>query len=675
MNRKHIQKTVFTWLNCIVLTVAGGLSSCDFLSIEDYINDDLALDSIFSSVRYVEAHMWGAATGFHDEGALFGNGMYTPGPLATDEGFSLFSTSEFQGMGYVMGAYNASNLGRFDNWSLWYRIIRQCSTILARMDEAHDMTIDDRFRIMGNTRFIRAYAYYNLLMNFGPVVLLGDEILPNNEELVFYNRPRDLYDDCVEYICTELEEAARYLDKRVNSIVEFGRPTKGAAYGLIARLRLQHASELYNGGKAARTYFGSWTRKTDGKHYIQQKEDPRRWAVAAAAAKRLIDMKDDVGIKMYSLHYVDKDNSTPSLSPNTGDPDYLNPFPYGAGEIDPYHSYLDMFNGESVMSVNPEFIWARTSSQLLAYTRHSFPGINGGDNGMCVTQKIVDAYEMADGHPINNPSGEYPYNESGFTNEMKELYNGYRLNAGVYNMYVNREARFYASIGFSECFWDMGSTSDASQKNLTITYYSDSPNGRDGARTPANYPITGYVIRKFVHPIDAWAGTANRRINKPYAMIRYAEILLAYAEALNHLGTESYTITVDDVPQIFSRDGEEIKQAFNQVRYRAGLPGLTDADLTDADKVMEKIKRERMVEFLFENHRYFDVRRWGDYEASENEPIRGMNTAATKEAYYQRVMPTSSRISDRVVDRKLIFLPIPKEEVKRLPSFDQNPGW
>ncbi|MDR2038940.1 MAG: RagB/SusD family nutrient uptake outer membrane protein, partial [Bacteroidales bacterium] len=155
----------------------------------------------------------------------------------------------------------------------------------------------------------------------------------------------------------------------------------------------------------------------------------------------------------------------------------------------------------------------------------------------------------------------------------------------------------------------------------------------------------------------------------------YAEILLSYAEALNQLGSESFTIDVDGESQTFSRDINEIKWAYNQVRYRAGLPGLTDADLADANEVLKKIKRERMVEFLFENRRYFDVRRWGDYEASEGETIIGMNTAAGKDAYYQRVVPGSSRIARRIVDRKMIFVPIPKIEMKRLPSFDQNPGW
>ena len=649
--------------------------SCNYLNIDDYTDNDLPFDSIFTQKRYIEAYMWGATNYFPDEGAIFVN-SYTPGPLATDESFCLYPTNNYQGMAYILGEINKTYLGSFDKWQQWYQVIRQCNTILNRMDECGDWTISERVRITAQTRFIRAYAYYLLLMNHGPVVLLGDEVVKNNETLEYYNRPRDLYDDCIEYICAEMEASSINLPARVQSIVEFGRPTKGAALALVARLRLQHASDLYNGGRSARIYFGTWTRKTDGKHYIQQTYDPKRWAIAAAAAKRVIDLTDDIGVKMYELHTVPQNPLTPPLPQNTDDPDYLKPWKEGGADgIDPYHSYIDMFNGESVMSANKEFIWARNSGSTTDLSRYSFPGANGGYNGNCITQKIVDAYEMVDGRPITDYSPEYPYSETGFTTEMKMLYSDYRLNANVYNMYVNREARFYASVAFSECFWEMASTSDESQKNLTVTYYSDSPNGRDGAAYSDRYPITGYVLRKYVHPVDAWGGTAARRIDKPYAMIRYAEILLAYAEALNQLGTQSFDLDVDGVSTRFYRNTDEIKQAFNQVRYRAGLPGLTDAELADAELVMNKIKRERMVEFLHENQRYFDVRRWGDYEASEGETITGMNTAATKESYYQRVIPASSRITQRIFDRKMIFLPIPEQEMKRLPSFDQNPGW
>lgn len=83
-----------------------------------------------------------------------------------------------------------------------------------------------------------------------------------------------------------------------------------------------------------------------------------------------------------------------------------------------------------------------------------------------------------------------------------------------------------------------------------------------------------------------------------------------------------------------------------------------------------------MVELLWENRRYYDVRRWGIYEETEREPMRGMNPdGATKDAYYQRVIPGTSSFMTRVVDKKAVFVPIPRAEMRRLPSLDQNPGY
>lgn len=124
--------------------------------------------------------------------------------------------------------------------------------------------------------------------------------------------------------------------------------------------------------------------------------------------------------------------------------------------------------------------------------------------------------------------------------------------------------------------------------------------------------------------MDAWTGTGARHIQKAYPIIRYAEILLSYAEALNNL-TGPHTVELDGQPYTMSRDKAEIKKAFNQVRYRAGLPGLTANQLNSTPEVQKQIERERMVEFLWENRRFYDVRRWGIYEETEQEPIRGMN--------------------------------------------------
>lgn len=175
--------------------------------------------------------------------------------------------------------------------------------------------------------------------------------------------------------------------------------------------------------------------------------------------------------------------------------------------------------------------------------------------------------------------------------------------------------------------------------------------------------------------MDAWSGTGARRMKKSYAIIRYAEILLSYAEALNNL-KGSHTVELGGRSYTVSRDQEAIKNAFNQVRYRAGLPGLNTAKTGNAQTVQKEIERERMVEFLWENRRYYDVRRWGIYEETEREPIRGMNPdGATKETYYNRVIPGTSSFLKRVVHRKLVWVPIPREELRRLPSLDQNPGY
>ena len=669
-SRKKRLMRYFSMLSVSIVLVLSQFSCSDFLSVDGYFSDEIKLDTVFAQSRYIEAYMWGAAANFPDEGNIL-QSSHTPGPLATDEGFtSFFTIHNYNGIRYVLGEITASSMQSLNTWGNLYQIIRKCNTILKRIDEAPDMTTRMRSEILGITRFLRAYAYYNILIDYGPPILLGDEIIASNEQMEYYDRPRSTYDEAVEYICSELETAAEFLPVTL-PLMEFGRPTKGAAYGLVARVRLIHASPLYNGGSAARQAFGNWKRSVDGVNYISQEYDENRWALAAAAAKRVMELEGSGG-PLYKLHTIDADNDTPLLPEGvTSDPDYYKTWPEGAAGIDHYKSYSDMFTGESVIPTNPEYVWGRRSSAIRENTQMSFPQKLDGWNGMSVTQKVVDTYSMRDGRPINNSSENYPYSETGMTNAIR-TFSGYRLNSGVSNMYVNREMRFYASVGFSECFWPMSSSTSSGYYNQTITYYYDSPNGKGGVSAPQDCPITGYVIKKYIHSNDAWGGTNARRMDKAFPIIRYAEILMSYAEALNNL-TTSHTVEIGGEKQTFSRDMTEIKGAFNLVRYRAGLPGLNGSE--DVQTVQEMIERERMVEFLFENRRYYDVRRWGIYEEVESEPIKGMNIEGPKEVFYTKVVPNTSRIGARIVNRRLLLMPIPLNEVRILPSLDQNPGW
>lgn len=654
---KHLIIVAFIALYC-------SMSSCNYLNVDDYFMDTLGYDSIFQNKLNLQQYLWGTAAFFYDEGAIWGS-TYTPGVVGSDEAFTMWDHDEYPGTQFVLGNINPDNLMSMNVWPQMYKIIRKTNLIFQRIDECKDLTTLEEREILGYAHFMRAYAYYHILMNFGPVVLIGDETLETNEKPEYYNRERATYDESVDYICDELELAAKYIPLTV-SMGQFGRPTRGAAYGLIARLRLQQASPLFNGGAAAKTHFASWKRTVDGVDYVSQQYDEKKWAVAAAAAKRVIDMG------VYELYTVKRDSTTMPLPKNVPSGD----FPNGAGNIDPFKSYSDMFTGEALSQKNTEFVWGRISSNVRNYTRHAFPIDNlGGWNGMAIPQKIVDAYYMVDGRDINNSSEEYPYSEIGFSSE-KQSFSGYQLNNGVYNMYMNREMRFYASIGFSECFWPCLSTSESGRRNQTITYFKGGNSGKDRTNSDIrNYPITGYVIKKFIHKDDAWAGNDAETLEKPFPIIRYAEILLSYVEALNNL-TGGHTITdAEGNSQTFTRDVNEMAKYFNMIRYRAGLPGLTSTELSSPDQMFDLIVRERMIEFLHENRRFYDVRRWGIYEEVDKEPIVGMDTESRKDGYYERTVVNHPIARNRKVERKMVWLPISRQEIRKVPKMDQNPGW
>lgn len=115
--------------------------------------------------------------------------------------------------------------------------------------------------------------------------------------------------------------------------------------------------------------------------------------------------------------------------------------------------------------------------------------------------------------------------------------------------------------------------------------------------------------------------------------------------------------------------------AFNQIRYRAGLPGLRPQDYVTEESMDKQIVTERLVEFLAEGRRFYDIRRWGIYEEEENKPIEGMNITGDQYDFYQRSVVTHADYRNRVVDRKTVFLPIPRDEMRKASKLDQNPGW
>lgn len=666
----NLRKLIWVALAIVVLVT----TSCEkFLDVDGYFDDTLKYDSIFVSRLNLERYLWGAAGELPDESAIFGNDVI-PGETGTDEIFTLMTEGLFHGKALTLGLVSPSDLRGMNTWNPSYKVIRKCNVIMSRIDECKDLSSLQRAEMLGYAHFLRGYAYWLILQVHGPAVILGDEVMDNNQEASYYERGRATYDETVDYICNELEEAAKYIPNEV-PVVNFGRPNRGAAYALIARIRLQAASPAYNGGAAARRYFGTWTRKSDGVPYVSQEYDENKWALAAAACKRVMDMKK------YELHTMpritesgDVTELTEPLPDNVSD---LN-FPLGAGDIDPFKSICNMFNGTTYPVQNKELIWGKKSGSIRDFTQQSFPIYMGGYNGMCIPQKAIDQFRMKNGKTIEQAKADGEYSETGVS-RVQSVFSGYRLLRGTNNMYVNREWRFYACVGFNGCYWPGTSCSNKNFSQQTVYYYNGANAGSDKAvHEPRNRCITGYVLKKYIHPEDNWYnGDGSARTDKTFAIIRYAEILLSYAEAVNHL-TGSHTVTLPSGETYTLSRGanlEEARAAMNQVRFRAGQPAVSDEEAATEESFDAQIRHERYVEFFCEGRRYHDVRRWGILEEVESEPMTGMNVEADAANYYVRTVVNHSDYRNRVCDKKMVFIPLERNEVRKSRSLDQNPGW
>ncbi|MBY5958754.1 RagB/SusD family nutrient uptake outer membrane protein [Membranicola marinus] len=647
-----------------ILTLSFGLIllfnfSCNYLNVDPYFLDTFSIDTVFARKHFVEGYLWNTASYIMPEAGSHTSTDVYPYFTGSDDAFWTYKRGTFPQNFFSANELDASS-GEFKHWNHFYIGIRKANTIMARLDEVQDATAIEKREILGLALFLRGYFYLKLVEQYGPVVITPDQPQSYDLSLDELALPRSTYDECVEYIVDDFMEAAKILPERQIDAY-WMRPTKGAALALASRLRLYAASPLFNGNSQ---FYSNWTTQ-EGDHFISQTEDNQKWAQAAVAALRVIELGET---GLYSLHTKPWKTNSPVLAPNVPTAD----FPNGAGGIDVYHSYSDMFNSETLMYKNPECIWGDNSESAALHriVQGTHPLFVYGWNGLNAPQKLIDAYYMRDGSTIDQPKlPEYQYSETGYT-EHEENFSNYTLAAGTFNMYANREYRFYATIMFSGAkFYGLSTSGGSAYNNFLVNYAADGNAGSIVGSDPDDRLVTGYTFRKYTHPDDNFFfGSVS---DKSFARIRYAEILLNYVEALNEL-TGSYTIDGYTV----ARDPELIKKYFNMVRYRAGLPGLSDAEVSDPELLREIIRRERYIEFALEGRRYHDQRRLKKLE-EDYEPFEGMNVRAVRaqpDQFFTRVRVNDSNVR-RNYDRRLYFFPIPTSDLDKNPNLIQNPGW
>lgn len=308
---------------------------------------------------------------------------------------------------------------------------------------------------------------------------------------------------------------------------------------------------------------------------------------------------------------------------------------------DLYPDYEAYFINQSDLSTNPRD--KETIFEIKPYRAHEFsyllfhmlaiPSISGGKAGCSPSQELVDSYDMANGEPAI-----LGYSDAEHLKPIINVTSGY----DEVNPYVNRDPRFYATVWYNNASYGI--------VNGKPHYIQSYLGGADGISNVMQRSGNGYYLRKFKDPkhLDGNVATA---LFKKY---RFGEIFLNYAEAAN----EAYG------------PNAEVYAAINKIRRRVGMPNLPEG-LTK-EEMSVRIRRERMVELAFEEHRFWDVRRWKILSETDKLTTGMEWTKLPDGSFKQRRIVVDRRKS--WTDNHLI-IPIPLNELTLMPKWHQNPGW
>lgn len=671
------------------------LTSCsDYLDTDKYFKDQQSLEHIFNNKNNTLEWLALSYSRLQGDNIEIGHSDNNPTNFCDDMTFNegnngdryrKFKLGEY-GDGYSYDTYYKNS------WPWSYVAIRQASVFIHNAHANDELTQDEIDVLIGEAHFLRGYFYWLLIRKYGPVPIMPDEGADFSESYDNLSYPRNTFDECVDFICKDMIEAAKRLPDRRDNL-NSARPTKGAALAMRAKVLTYAASPLYNGN----TEMADFTDKT-GRQLISQQYDERKWAVAAAAGKDFLDYNDQAGV--YKIHTVGirktaEDTSYPTtIIPPKCEPYSSQNFPDGWADIDPFESYRSVFNGELSMAENEEVIFTRGQNNrtnnlipdgqegsveigVKDLVKHQLPNSLGGWNIHGVTQKQCDAYAMADGTPYDREKvmAQYgPGNEfTTINNKALHPYDHLPDN-GIYMGYANREPRFYASVAYSGTIWPGASTTEDRYHNQQIFYYRGEQDGR--VNSNERWVNTGIGVMKYVHPYDINVGNNASIRDKADPALRYADLLLLYAEALNNL-TTSYEIASWDGTQTYtiSRDVNEMHRGVKPVRMRAGVPDYTDEVYADRDQFFNAIVHERQIEFFAENQRYFDLRRWKIAEEHEAEQIYGCNTLMDRRNALQFYNPVRVPKLQTSFSRRQYFWPVSWDELRRNKNLTQAPGW
>lgn len=564
-----------------------------------------------------------------------------------------------------------------------YVAIRQCTIFMDNVDLDAEDTPEVKAAMKAEARFLRAYYYFCLFRQYGPVIIWGDRIAP--EDAVGADLDRATVDENVDFMVSELDKA--YADLPLN-LTEIGandswtgRATKGAALALKSRILTYAASPLYNGQDGGRLS-GIFQAKVnhDGKQ-IFAAYDPDKWDKAADAAKAVIDMNK------YRL--------TTSTSGTTDIQKAASAY---------QNVFFEKWNSETIWgwwhlgighSDGGFATWIGATGSFIYCTAPDFPEVTTSYRPLQAytpSLKMVDAYPMAE-------SGRYPvlgYEKSGRLNDLSrpivDPLSGYQTEGWEDNYQqpvdadwapafkahrstVGRDARFYSSLVPNGFYWP----SDKLHKRWT-SYQSASATVPVTKFESAALNWVGYACRRWYKANTAFATGADftGATRYVYPAFRLAEIYLNYAEACNEKSDRNVEEALEYLNKVRRRSGlNDIQAAYPEIDFNSASGSFTVGGVTKTGKEWLRwmILQERWCEFGMEAMRHYDMCRWLRAEDEYPSAPWTLNMASdTYEGVYERVSDLMP-MDNADFHYRDYFYPIISTQLAEMVNFTQNPGW
>jgi hypothetical protein len=283
----------------------------------------------------------------------------------------------------------------------------------------------------------------------------------------------------------------------------------------------------------------------------------------------------------------------------------------------------------------PELIFARREANSGNFEKLNYPvGFEGGNSGTVPTQNLVDAYEMKkSGAPYDG--GSFDWNDPTMTA----------------NPYLNRDPRLAHTVVLNNTLWAYGEPVEAWT-------------GGNSGQPKAGATTTGYYLKKYLDKNISFKPSGLTSSRHVWVIFRYAEILLNYAEAMNEAfpapNYKDATFTMSAV------------EAINLIRRRSGVLLTALPTTISKNDFRAKVRNERRVELAFEDHRFWDIRRWmiGPETVAVNRTRIEKNNATPVTFTY-----STYTTNERIWEDKMYYYPIPLSEIYKNRNLTQNQGW